>query len=151
MERLNKFFDKLFYIIPGGVFGLLSVSIGIFIDILGLVISGYNIFTHSVSSLGIGPVGLFFNIGLILCGITAVIFDVYLGRTISNEFVNDKAIKITVATSVISSFSLILVGVFPISQENDIIMFLHVFFAFISLIGGLIFFFHFQFIYTKRP
>lgn len=126
MEKLNNFFDKLFKIVPGGIFGLLSISIGISIDIIGLIISGYSIYTHSVSSLGIVPVvGMIFNIGLFFSGITAVIFNIYLGKIISREFVNEKAIKITVAISVVSSFSLSLVGVFPLSQESETILVLH--------------------------
>ena len=151
MERLNNFFNKLFKIVPGGVFGLISVSIGICIDIMGLSFHGYNIFTHSVSSLGIGPVGLFFNIGLIFSGIAAVLFDIYLGRSFNREFINEKAIKITLSISIISSFSLILVGVFPVSHENEIVMFLHVFFAFTAFIGGLISIFIFSLFMLKDP
>lgn len=139
MEKINQIFEKLFEKVPGGVFGLLSVSIGIFIDIMGLSLPGYSIFTHTVSSLGIGPAGLLFNIGLILCGITAIPFEIYLGKSISRDIVNDKVIKTTVAISIISSLSLSLVGFFPINQENDIKMFFHGFFASISFIGGLIY------------
>ena len=151
MEKLNNFFDKLFKIVPGGVFGLLSISIGISIDIIGLVISGYRIYTHSVSSLGIGPVGLLFNIGLFFSGIAAVIFDIYLGKIISREIINDKAIKITVAISLVSSFSLSLAGVFPLSQENYTILVLHLVFAFTAFIGGLIFIFVYSLFMLKDP
>ena len=151
MEKLNNFFDNLFKIVPGGVFGLISISIGLSIDIIGLVISGYCIYTHSVSSLSIGPVGLLFNIGLILSGIFAVIFDVYLGKIISREFVDEKAIKLTVAISVVSSFSLSLVGFFPLSQESDTILFLHLFFGFTAFIGGLIFIFNYSLFMLKDP
>ena len=139
MEKINQIFDKLFEKVPGGVFGLLSVSIGIFIDIIGLSFPGYSIFTHTVSSLGIGPAGLLFNIGLILCGITAIFFDIYLGKSISMDNDNEMVKKTVVAISIISSISLSLVGFFPINQENDIIIFFHGFFAAISFIGGLIY------------
>lgn len=153
MEKLNNFFDNLFKIVPGGVFGLLSISIGLSIDIIGLIISGYSIYTHSVSSLGIipGPVGLLFNIGLIFSGIFAVIFDIYLCKIISFEFADEKAIKLIVAISVISSFSLLLVGVFPLSQESYTIFVLHLIFAFTAFIGGLIFIFVYSLFMLKDP
>ncbi len=153
MEKLNNFFDNLFKIIPGGVFGLISISIGLSIDIIGLVISGYSMYTHSVSSLSIVgyPVGLLFNIGLFFSGISAAIFDIYLGKIISCEIVNEKAIKLTVAISVVSSFSLSLVGLFPLSQENYTILVLHLVFAFTAFIGGLIFIFLYSLFMLKDP
>jgi len=151
MEKLNNFFDQLFKIVPGGIFGLISISIGISIDIIGLIISGYSIYTHSVSSLGITHIGLLFNLGLFFSGIAAVIFDIYLGKIINREIVNEKAIKVTVAISVVSSFSLSLAGVFPLSQESDTILFLHLFFGFTAFIGGLIFIFVYSILMLKDP
>lgn len=151
MEKLNNFFDKLFKVVPGAVFGLISISIGLSIDIIGLVISGYSMYTHSVSSLANTHVGLLFNLGLFFSGIAAVIFDIYLGKIINREIVKDKTIKLTVAISVVSSFSLSFAGIFPLSQENDTILFLHLVFAFTAFIGGLIFIFIYSLFMLKDP
>ncbi|MFX1259047.1 MAG: DUF998 domain-containing protein [Promethearchaeota archaeon] len=152
MKRLNNFFDKLFETIPGGVFGLISVAIGICVDIIGIAtFPEYNITTHSVSMLGIGPLGWFFNLGLIISGIIAVPFEISLGRSISRDFVNDKLIKIAVVISIISSFSLSLVGFFPANPGNYEIMVLHGLFSTISFIGGLVYCFMFGLFMFKDP
>lgn len=140
MERINNQFDRLFDIIPGAIFGLLSVGIGVLCDFISfLFIPDYNIFNNLASELGLGPGGIYFRVGLIISGIIAVPFDIYLGRALRKERVNDKTVNFAVAISIISCLSMSLTGVFPMIKTQRLIFIIHGIFAGISWIGGLLY------------
>lgn len=122
--------DKLLKLIPGGYYGLLSMSIGIIFTFLSyLSVPGYSMFESFISVLGISP-GLaapLFNIGLILTGITVIPFLVYLGRSLIQEKINEKIKKIATKISIIGAVSLSLVGCFP--HYTLLLGIIHIFFA----------------------
>ena len=104
-----------------------------------LLFPGYNIFDNMVSELGIGPGGLFFNVGLVLSGIVAIPFIIRLGTVFLGENVNNYLRKSAMIIAVTSSVSLSLIGCFPATPENAIVFIIHGTFAFICWIGGLIY------------
>ena len=66
--------DQLLKIIPGGVFGIISVVIVLSGDIISIVLfpGGYSFFENMISELGGGPYGIFFNLGLVISGIVSI-------------------------------------------------------------------------------
>ena len=127
MTSAIELFDKLFNRIHGGVFGLLSVIIGVCGDILAAsVFPGYSIFSNMISELGTGPGAIFFNVGVFLAGFLAVPYLIYLGKvTLENENGNKTLLRIGIVASVISSITLGLIGVVPAIIENYTILFIH--------------------------
>ncbi|MFW9936776.1 MAG: hypothetical protein ACFFD5_03960, partial [Candidatus Thorarchaeota archaeon] len=74
MVSFNESLNKVFDIIPGAIFGILSVIVGLLGDFLALLFfPEYNL-TLMISKLGIGPGGIFFNVGTILSGFFAFLF-----------------------------------------------------------------------------
>lgn len=102
-------------IIPGGIYGLLSVSLGaIFIILSYLNFPGYDMINNDVSVLGIGP-GLapfFFFISLILVGMFAIPFYIFLGRFLREK--NEKLTKRGVKLSIIGCIALSMIAFFPV-------------------------------------
>ncbi|MFX1275062.1 MAG: DUF998 domain-containing protein [Promethearchaeota archaeon] len=145
-QKINKSLDFLFNLIPGGLFGIISMIIGLTGDFLAAVYypGGYNIFIHQISNLGIlelSPGRIFFNIGVIICGIMALPFNIYLGRFVKEEYGENQWIRIAVVANHISSFSLIFVGItLGISRvPEDIPFFLHGLFAGFCFLGASIY------------
>ena len=150
MKRVNNLFDKLLDIAPGGVYGLLSVIVGVGGDLIALFLyPRYDFLVHKISELGMGPGALFFNIGLILAGIIAIPFDVYLGRALRERGSDEKLIQGAVIISIICCISLSLVGVFPSNKENEVILLLHGIFSLICFLGGSIYLILFSLLMTK--
>lgn len=124
MEKLDIFIKKLNTIIPGRIFGLLSITVGVLGDIIAyLMFPGYNFLTMAVSTLCLGPGGVFFNIGNIFSGIFALIFVNSLIRTFNEEQINTKLKKIAIVCANISCISFIVLGVF--CGSNIVIQYLH--------------------------
>ena len=139
MNKINHFFDKLLETVPGGVFGIISMLIGIsslFISILNY--PGYSMVLLYISNLGIGP-GLsapIFNIGIIVTGFIAIPFYVYMGRVMKTEGVNEKYRKNSITLAIIGCISLSLVGCFP--AYNLILLLFHGSFAALFFLSSLI-------------
>ena len=69
MKNEINFSDTLFFKNYGSIFGILSVSVGVIGDLIALYLfPGYSIFSNMISELGVGPGGIFFNIGVFFSG-----------------------------------------------------------------------------------
>jgi len=146
IKKINIIFDDLYSQIPGGLFGIISMTIGLMGDFLAALFypGGYSIFEHMISHLGtswLNPGKLFFNIGVILCGLLAIPFDIFLGRFFKKEYGESKWIKLAVISNVLSSISLIIVGItLSISQDvEDFAFFLHGIFATLCFLGAAVY------------
>jgi hypothetical membrane protein len=121
MKKLDKYITFFFNIIPGGIFGLLSLSFAIlFVFLSYLHFPGYDIMTNDVSILGIGP-GLsapLFNNGIKIIGISAIPFFIYFGKVLRQEAENTKYIKSAVRLSIGGCISLSLIGFFPVVNRT---------------------------------
>ena len=136
MKILFRFIEKVLNLIPGWVFGLLSVSIAsssILISFFSF--TGYNILFYDVSYLAVGPVGLIFDLGLIFSGIVAIPFHFYMSMIVKDEKINPKLIKFTLSLSIMSSLTLSLIGFFPVLTDNVIILFIHGILALMTFLG----------------
>lgn len=128
--------EKILQLIPGTIFGLLSV----FFALTGIIISffsfpGYNLLLYDVSYLAVGPYGLFFDLGLIFSGIIAIPFHFFMYSIIGNEKISMKLKNIALLLSVTSSLALSLIGFFPMLNENNLILIIHGILALITFLG----------------
>lgn len=142
MEIPKKIMDKLLEYLPGGFYGLLSVAIYIFCDIMAILFfpGSYNFLENMISDLGVGPGGIFFNLGLIISGIISIPFYMHLGRSLRSENIRSEILrKIAIVASLISIITYILIGFFPAIPENQIIFFIHGTLALISWVTGSIY------------
>ncbi len=140
MDKINNLMDILLKLVPGGYYGLLSMSIGIIFTFLSyLLVPGYSMFESFISVLGISPglAALLFNLGFILTSITVIPFLVYLGRSLTQEKINEKIKKITIKISIIGAMSISLVGCFP--HYTLLLGIINIFFATIFFFCELIF------------
>lgn len=150
MKRINEFFDNLFNLVPGYIFGLLSVIIGLTGDILALLFSPeYVMYQKSISILGQHSGGMFLRGGLIFSSLFSIPFIIFLGRALKDETVNENLRKLAIITGIFSSVSAILTGTF--SGVNPFISSLHGLFALFSWMGGAIFCLLFSFVMLKNP
>jgi len=87
-----------------------------FIFLSYLNFPGYDMMNNDVSVLGIGPglAGIYFAISLILMGILAIPFVIFLGKILQQENKNNKLIKRAVKLSITSCIALILIAFFPL-------------------------------------
>lgn len=123
---MNIFLEKLNKIIPVSLFGLFSITAGIFGDIIAFIMfpaQNYNCMTMAVSTLCLGPGGIFFNIGNVVSGVFALIFVNYLIRTFNEEHTSRKLKRIALICANISCISFIILGVF--CGSNIVIEYLH--------------------------
>ncbi|MFX0104079.1 MAG: hypothetical protein ACFE75_01155 [Candidatus Hodarchaeota archaeon] len=123
---MDIFIEKLNMIIPGRLFGLFSIIVGVLGDIIALLmypIMEYDFMRNAVSTLCLGPGGIFFNVGNILSGLFALIFVNYLGRTFNEEQINKKLKKSSIICANISCISFFFLGVF--CGSNLIIAYIH--------------------------
>ena len=138
MDKPTKFIDKLFEIMPGGVFGLLSVALIILGEIIALLlIPGYSIFNNMISELGAGPGGPFFNLSTIISGIIIIPYYIHLAKSFSGENIKENLRKYAILAAVISCITYSLLGVFPSIEDNIIIYVIHGTLAAISIASGL--------------
>jgi len=138
MKRLNLLTDKLTPV-HGGIFGILSLSIGILCDFLSyLFIPGYNMVDNMVSELGVGPGGIIFNIGVIISGILVIPFYISFYKSFSTENIKPNMKKVTVVLALISSITFSIIGFFPLTEENRLINATHGTLALIHWITALI-------------
>jgi hypothetical protein len=136
MEKLKLYFLTFNNFVPAPVYGLLSAIVGLSGDIISILLfEGYSI-NRMISVLGMGPGGIFFNIGTILSGIFALFFYLHLSKVIG---VNDPLLyKYGRFFAVVSCVFFSLVGVFP-SSKNMIIFVIHGTVALISWMSAIIY------------
>ena len=138
MDKPSKLIDKILEVIPGGIFGLLSVVSIILGELLAfLLFPGYNIFDNMISDLGVGKGGVFFNLGLLISGILIIPYYVHLAKSFQGENINENLRKYALLAAVISCITYALLGVFPAIEENIIIFYTHGILATISIACGL--------------
>ncbi|MFX0000150.1 MAG: hypothetical protein ACFE9Q_00735 [Candidatus Hodarchaeota archaeon] len=135
MEKINEFFDKLFKLIPGYLFGFVAFTVGFLGDSLALLTTPeYIWWRQSISILGDLSGGIFLRTGLIISGLMAIPFFIYLGRAVKDDNVNEVLRKIAIIFSIFSSICVALTGTF--SGVNEFIKSLHGFFALCSWLGN---------------
>lgn len=141
MENGKHCLDKLLKIIPGGVFGIISVITVLTGDIISIFLfpGGYSFFENMISELGRGPYGIIFNLGLILSGIISIPYYFSLYRSFEEVNTNIILRKSAITFSAISIISYIFVGVFPSIEENYIIFVTHGIFAFLAFLSGILY------------
>ncbi|MFX1504153.1 MAG: hypothetical protein ACFFDH_24550 [Promethearchaeota archaeon] len=150
MDKVNEFFDKIFDVLPGYFFGLLSISVGIFGDILALIFTPeYQMTKNSISALGDLTGGIFLRTGFIISGLIAIPFFIYLGRVVKDDNVNELLRKVALATGVFTSICVSLTGIF--SGVNDFIKSLHGTFALFGWLGNIAVFISFSLLMLKNP
>lgn len=133
MKKVNEIFDSLFDIIPGYIFGFLSVFVGLLGDILALSLSPeYIMWEKSISVLGHQTGGIYLRIGLIVSGFLAIPFMVYFGRVIKDENVDEYLRKSAYIVGIFSSMCASFAGIFTGGIYSDI----HGLFALFSWLGG---------------
>jgi len=135
MKRINEFFDNLFKVIPGYIFGLLTFVVGFSGFILALLFSPeYVMWEKSISLLGHQTGGIFSRIGLIISNTIAIPFIIYLGRALKDENVNENVRKIAVGAGIFISVIAALTGAVSGGGLSD----LHGSFALLSWMGGIV-------------
>jgi len=135
MKRINEFFDNLFKVIPGYIFGLLTFVVGFSGFILALLLSPeYVMWEKSISLLGHQTGGIFSRIGLIISNTIAIPFIIYLGRALKDENVNENVRKIAVGAGIFISLIAALTG----AVSGGALSSLHGLFALLSWMGGIV-------------
>lgn len=150
MEIFNDIAEKLLNIMPGGLYGVLSIIIGLIGDFLAIIyFPGYNILDNMASDLGIGNGGIFFNLGMIFSGLVAIPFYVYLSKILKTETVNEAVRRYFLYFAIISCITFALIGVFPSIESLFIIFFLHGLCALISWISAILYLVLFSFLILR--
>lgn len=151
MRNFKTIITQFTNIIPKGLFGLLSVLISITGDFIALLMfPEYSMFQYDISYLAIGPGGIFFNIGLIFSGLMAIPFNIYLGKVVSGNNVNESIRKKTVIISIVACIAISLVGSFPVHLENQVILIIHAFLAFVFFLSTTIVFILYGYLFIKN-
>jgi len=127
---------KIYKVIPGPYWGILSMIVGILGDIIAVSMTpDYNL-DRMVSYLGTGPGALFFNLGTILSGLFALLFYIYLSPILKSKNVNEDIHKTALVFAILSCIFFILIGVFPSVLTNSALIIIHGFVAMMSLMCG---------------
>ncbi len=136
MSNNGRYFEKLLNFIPGGIFGLLTVSFALIgINTALFSFPGYSILSYDVSYLAAGPMGIIFNLGLIFSGITVIPFNFYMSKIIVYDHINLKLRKVALSLSIVSSITLSLIGFFPVLTDNILILLIHGILALVTFLG----------------
>ena len=147
-ESTKRFFKPVI----GGIFGLTSVFISLCFEIAVLISTpDFNYSEKMISELGIGPGSMFFNLGLIICGIIAIPFYISLGNALSHENVNEKTRKKAIYVSIFSCITFSLIGCFPIIPDNIWLLLFHGIFVFLSISSAIIYCILFSVLMLKNP
>lgn len=124
MNKLERFIKNLNRHIPLRTFGILSILFGIIGDSIAYsMYPGYNFTQNAVSALCDGSGWVFFQIGIVLSGVFAFFFAVYLGYTFNSEEVDERLKKTSIPFAIISCVSFILLGIF--CGKNLLISLIH--------------------------
>lgn len=133
-----KLFNQLIFRIPGGLYGLMSIIIGLLGMYLSfLTVPGYSMRYNMVSELGVSPGAIYFNLGFILSGLLAIPYYLTLAGVFTYEGLNNRVILSAKFCSITSCVFYALVGVFPAVQENNMLLYIHGTVAAISVISGI--------------
>jgi hypothetical protein len=144
----NRFFDRLFNIIPGYIFGLIAFSIGFSGDLVGILLSpNYQMWKSSISLLGLHPGGMYMRLGMIISNIFAAFFIIYLGKSLKDESRNDIVRKLAIGCGIFTTLSGILTGFFL--GRTELLIYLHGMFALLSFVGGAVFYSLITFLIAK--
>lgn len=127
---------KIYKVIPGPYWGLLSMIVGILGDIIAISMTPDFNLNYMVSYLGTGPGALFFNLGTILSGLFALLFYIYLAPILKSKNVNKDIHRTGLVFAILSCIFFILIGVFPSVRTNSALIIIHGFVAMMSLICG---------------
>jgi hypothetical protein len=133
------------------IFGFLSVIVGLIGDLLAsLLFPEFNL-TYMISALGVGPGGIFFNLGLLISGLFALLFYLYLIRAIKmNDWVeHKKLLQITKFSSINSCVFFCFIGIFPAIKGNSLMTLLHGLSAGISCLIAIIYLTSFGVLFLK--
>ncbi len=150
MEKVNDFFDKLFNLIPGYIFGLIGFTAGFLGNTLALIFTPeYKMWKYSISVLGDLTGGIYLRTGFIISGSLAILFYIYLGKILKDDNVNESLRKSAIFAGIFSSICVALTGTF--SGVNDFIKFLHGNFATLSWFGHTAVFILFSLAMVKNP
>ncbi len=137
--QLRQVLNKIFKVIPGPYWGLISMIIGLLGDIIAILMTpDYNV-NYMVSYLGTGPGALFFNLGTILSGTLALVFYLYLIPILKSNNVIEKIHRTALIFAILSCTFFILIGFFPSITTNSVLIIVHGFVAMSSLICGSIY------------
>ena len=141
MEKIDFFLHKLIFLVPGAFYGLFAIIIRIYCDFsAALLYPGYNPAIHMISFLGSGPGQMYFNLGLFFSSLMIIPFYISLANLLKNEFPEEeKLINGSLKVSLVSAFSITLVGFFlGITNyiPNRLLYDFHAFFAVIAFMGG---------------
>ena len=137
MKKINKLFDKLFNLVPGYIFGLLTFIIGFGGDLIALFLSpDYLMWKKSISVLGGKTGGIYLRLGIIISYSFSILFIIYIGRVIEHENLNENFRKSAIIIGIFSSVSAILTASFSGGNLSDI----HGLLALFSWVGGAIFY-----------
>jgi len=147
--KFNSYLNKIFNVIPGQFFGILSTFVGLGGDILAILyFSEYNP-SLMISVLGTGPGGFFFNFGTILSGLLALPLYLYLERVLSKEKLNRKVLKMALISAIISCIFFILIGVFPSYKNNVFFLYSHGISALLCFLSGAVYIILFSYLFIK--
>ncbi|MHA2005778.1 MAG: DUF998 domain-containing protein [Promethearchaeota archaeon] len=136
MNHQKSYLSKFQDFISGGVYGILSVIVGIAGDIIAyLLYPEYNFMKRAVSSLCKGPGGIFFQIGTILSGFFAIFFLLYILQTFEMTIFSEKLKRITQFIVLVSCFSFIILGFF--CGSDPVIALIHGTAAVVSWLSGI--------------
>jgi hypothetical membrane protein len=104
-----------------------------------------------ISALGVGPGGIFFNLGLLISGLFALLFYLYLIRAIKmNDWVeHKKLLQITKFSSINSCVFFCFIGIFPAIKGNSLMTLLHGLSAGISCLIAIIYLTSFGVLFLK--
>ena len=125
MTLLHTKIQNIINRIPASVYAYLSVIVGLIGDLLAMILfPDFNI-NYMISALGTGPGGIFFNIGLILSGLFALVFYRYLAQVIKTISEQKKLKKFASVSAITSCILFSLIGIFPAIVELNLIATLH--------------------------
>ena len=145
MEKLKTHILNTYNLIPAPIYGLLSAATGFGGDIIAIALfPNYN-FNRMISALGAGPDAVYFNIGTIFSGISAMLFYLYMIKVIGRGTQNPKLHKVGRFFAINSCIFFSLVGVFPTSLNMTLFV-LHGTFALISWLSAIIYLSLFSFL-----
>jgi len=148
MQKLKININRISQKISIGVYGLLSITFSALGDLIAyLMYPGYDFRRRAVSSLCLGPGGLFFQAGTVISGLFAILFVIYLVRTFNYDEINENIRKYARISAIISCVSFIILGVF--CGSNPIIAYIHGINAVISWISGLLYISLYNFLIIK--
>ncbi|MEE9376690.1 MAG: DUF998 domain-containing protein [Candidatus Lokiarchaeia archaeon] len=148
MQKLKININRISQKISSGVYGLLSITFGALGDLIAyLMYPGYDFRLRAVSSLCLGPGGLFFQIGTVISGLFAILFVIDLVKTFKDDEINENIRKYARILALISCVSFIILGAF--CGSNPIIAYIHGINAMISWISGLLYISLYNFLIIK--